>query len=280
MTAAPSTDRLGAVVVTGAAAGLGLAIARLLAEEGTSVVGVDVDAAGLERAQSEIGLEAIVGDVADWATHERAADAAEAAGRLAGWVNNAGIDLQGAAHEVTPEEVEHGLRVLLGSAIAGSAVAVRRMLRSGGGAIVNVSSIQGVVAFPRYLVYGVAKAGMLQIARSIAVDYGRYGIRCATVLPGTMDTPLTRSTLPADLPLEEALAREGELAPLGRVARAEEVAEVVCFLLSERSSYVNGAALVVDGGASARCYAYPPLDLAVPPTGRGTPRPPEAPSRS
>jgi NAD(P)-dependent dehydrogenase (short-subunit alcohol dehydrogenase family) len=272
-----STD---SVVVTGAAAGLGLAVARLLSAEGKRVVGVDLDEAALARAARELGLEPIVGDVAEWATHERAADAAERLGRLTGWVNNAGIDLQGAAHEVTADDVDRGLDVLLGSAIAGTAVAVRRMLRSGGGAIVNVSSIQGLVAFPRYLVYGVAKAGMLHIARSIAVDYGPYGIRCATVLPGTMDTPLTRSTLPSDRPVEEALAREGELAPMGRIAQPEEVAEVVCFLLSERSSYVNGASLVVDGGASARCYPYPPLELAEIPTDRGTPRPPGAPSRS
>lgn len=247
------------VVVTGAAAGLGRATARLLTSAGVRVVGVDVDEAGLERAAGEVGLVPIVGDAADWTTHERAADAAEAAGPLAGWVNNAGIDVQGAAHEIAPADVDRGLAVLLGSAIAGSAVAVRRMLPERSGSIVNVSSIQGLAAFPRYLVYGVAKAGMIQIARSVAVDYGPSGIRCNTVLPGTMDTPLTRSTMSAELPVDEALRREGELAPLGRVAQAEEVAEVVCFLLSERASYVTGASVVVDGGAAARVYAYPPL---------------------
>lgn len=256
----PSEDAV-SVVVTGAAAGLGLEVARLLAAEGTRVIGVDVDEEGLDRAAGEVRLEPVVGDVAEWSTHERAADAAEASGRLAGWVNNAGFDLQGAAHEVAPDDVERGLSVLLGGAVAGSAVAVKRMLPARSGSIVNVSSIQGIAGFPRYLVYGVAKAGMIQIARSIAVDYGPYGIRCNTVLPGTMDTPLTHQTLPPDLPREEALRREGELAPLGRVAQPEEVAEVVRFLLSDRSSYVTGASLVVDGGAAARCYAYPPLEL-------------------
>lgn len=247
--------------MTGAAAGLGLAVARLLAADGVRVVGVDVDGSALARAAEEVGLEPVHGDVAEWATHERAADAAERLGRLSGWVNNAGIDLQGGAHEVTPDEVERGLRILLAGAIAGSAVAVRRMLPARTGSIVNVSSIQGIAGFPRYLVYGVAKAGMIQIARSLAVDYGPFGIRCNTVLPGTMDTPLTHQTLPPELSREEALRREGELAPLGRVAQPEEVAEVVRFLLSERASYVTGASLVVDGGAAARCYAYPPLEL-------------------
>jgi NAD(P)-dependent dehydrogenase (short-subunit alcohol dehydrogenase family) len=248
-------------VVTGAAAGLGLAVARQLVGEGMHVVGVDVDEAGLARAAEELGLEPVAGDVSDWSTHERAADAAEGLGRLACWVNNAGIDIQGAAHEVTEEEVDRGLRILLTGAIAGTAVAVRRMLPSRSGSIVNVSSVQGAAAFPRYLVYGVAKTGVIHIARSVAVDYGPYGIRCNTVLPGTMDTPMTDSVLPPGLPRDEAIRREGELATLGRIARPEEVAEVVCFLLSERASYVTGASLLVDGGAAARCFPYLPPEV-------------------
>lgn len=248
-------------VVTGAAAGLGLAVARQLVAEGTHVVGVDVDAEALSRAADEIGLEPVVGDVSDWSTHERAAEAAEALGPLEAWVNNAGIDIQGAAHEVTPEEVDRGLRVLLTGPIAGTVVAVRHMVPRRRGSIVNVSSVQGAAAFPRYLVYGVAKTGVIHIARSVAVDYGPYGIRCNTVLPGTMDTPMTDSVLPPGIPREDALRLEGELATLGRVARPEEVAEVVCFLLSERASYVTGVSVLVDGGAAARCFAYPPLEL-------------------
>lgn len=255
------SDGPSSAVVTGAAAGLGLAVARQLAAEGARVVGVDVDEPGLAQAADEFSLEPVVGDVADWDTHERAANAAEALGPLASWVNNAGIDIQGAAHEVTEEDVERGLRILLTGCIAGTAVAVRRMLPNRRGAIVNVSSVQGAAAFPRYLVYGVAKTGVIHIARSVAVDYGRHGIRCNTVLPGTMDTPMTDSVLPPDLPREEALEREGELATLGRIASPEEVAEVVCFLLSDRASYVTGASVLVDGGAAARCFAYPPLEL-------------------
>jgi NAD(P)-dependent dehydrogenase (short-subunit alcohol dehydrogenase family) len=254
-------ERPTAAVVTGAAAGLGVAVAGQLVAEGARVVGVDVDAEKLARAAGEVGFEPVVGDIADWSTHERAADAAESLGRLGGWVNNAGIDVQGAAHEVGPDEVDHGLRVLLTGAIAGTVVAVRRMLPARAGSIVNVSSIQGVAAFPRYLVYGVAKTGVIHIARSVAVDYGPFGIRCNTVLPGTMDTPMTDSVLPPGVPRDEALQREGELATLGRIAQPEEVAEVVCFLLSDRASYVTGASVLVDGGAGARCFAYPGLEL-------------------
>jgi NAD(P)-dependent dehydrogenase (short-subunit alcohol dehydrogenase family) len=176
-------------------------------------------------------------------------------------VNNAGIDWVGAAHEIDAEHIERGLRVLQLGTMFGACVAVRRMLAARAGSIVNVSSIQGIAAFPRYFVYDAAKAAILMVTKSIALDYAQHGIRCNALLPGTIETPMTYSTLPPDLDRDEALRREGLLAPMLRVGRPEEMAEVVAFLLSDRASYVNGAAVVADGGASARCYAYPPIDV-------------------
>ena len=199
---------------------------------------------------------AVAGDIGDWSTHERAADAAEAAGSLRAWVNNAGIDWSSGAHEVDAEHIDRGLRVLLNGPMYGTAVAVRRMLAQGGGAIVNVASIQGVAAFPRYYVYGAAKAGVAQIARNVCVDYAQHGIRCNTVLPGTVSTPMTDALLPTDITREEALRIEGELAPMGRVAQPAELAASIAFLVSDEASYVNGASLIVDGGSMARCFAY------------------------
>jgi NAD(P)-dependent dehydrogenase (short-subunit alcohol dehydrogenase family) len=126
---------------------------------------------------------------------------------------------------------------------------------------VNVSSIQAVATFPRFYVYGAAKAAVLQLSRSVAVDYGPYGIRCNAVLPGTIETPMLDAAIPEGMPRDEALRLEGELSPLGRVAQPAEIAEVVAFLLSDRASYVNGVSIAVDGGASARCYAYPPVEV-------------------
>jgi NAD(P)-dependent dehydrogenase (short-subunit alcohol dehydrogenase family) len=250
------------VVVTGAAMGAGRAIAERLIADGHDVIGVDRDAPALAATAGELELVAVEGDVGDWETHERAADAAERVGPLAGWVNNAGIDIQGGAHEVTPADIERGLRVLQVGVMYGTAVAVRRMLARRAGSIVNISSIQGVAAFPRYFVYGAAKAAVLQVCRSVAVDYGPYGIRCNAVLPGTIETPMLDAVLPPHLPRDEALRRESELSPLGRVAQPGEIADVVAFLLSDRASYVSGASIVVDGASTARCFAYPPLDLA------------------
>jgi len=249
-------------VVTGAAMGIGRGIAARLLADGTTVVAVDRSAEALERAAAELGgrFVPVVGDIGEWATHERAADAAAEHGELRRWVNNAGIDWVGGAHEVDATHIEQGLRVLLEGPMFGSAVAVRRMLGKGG-AIVNISSIQGVAAFPRYYVYDAAKAGVLMATKSIAVDYAPHGIRANAVLPGCIETPMTYSTLPSGLDRDEALRREGELAPMGRVGQPEEIAEVVAFLLSDRAAYVTGAEIIADGGAMARCFAYPPLDV-------------------
>jgi NAD(P)-dependent dehydrogenase (short-subunit alcohol dehydrogenase family) len=246
-------------VVTGAAMGIGQAIARRLVAEGVHVVAIDLNAAALHATSTEIGggITAVIGDVGDWETHERAADAAQATAPLRYWVNNAGIDLVGGAHEVTPQEIARGLRVLQLGMMYGTAIAVRRMLPARAGSIVNISSIQGITAFPRYVTYQAAKAAVAMISKGVAVDYGLVGIRCNAVLPGTVATPMMEAGLPPALPREEAVRREGQLAPLGRVAQSEEIAEVVAFLLSERASYVTGATIVVDGGATARCYAYP-----------------------
>src|SRR5262245_55644986 len=143
----------------------------------------------------------------------------------------------------------------------GACIAVRRMLPARTGSIVNVSSIQGIAAFPRYFVYEAAKAAVLMATKSIAVDYGPFGIRCNALLPGTIETPMTYSTLPPELDRDEALRQEGLLAPMLRVGQPEEMAEVVAFLLSDRASFVNGAEIVADGGASARCFAYPAFRL-------------------
>jgi NAD(P)-dependent dehydrogenase (short-subunit alcohol dehydrogenase family) len=246
-------------VVTGAAMGIGRAILEKLATEGMHVVAVDWNEEALRTTTTEVdgAVEPVCGDVGEWETHLRAARVAEAAAPVRHWVNNAGIDIAGGAHEVTPQEIERGLRVLQLGVMYGTAVATRGMLARRAGSIVNVSSIQGVSAFPRYFIYQAAKAAVIMLSKGVAVDYGPFGIRCNAVLPGTVETPMTYASLPSGVPREKALQQEGALAPLGRVAQPGEIAEVVRFLLSDAASYVTGASIVVDGGATARCYAYP-----------------------
>lgn len=255
----------GVVVVTGAAKGIGRAICERLQADEQLVVAVDIDETALTSVASSMGPACIplVGDIVQWDTHERAAEEAKRAGRLTGWVNNAGIDVVGAAHEVDEHDLRKALDVLQLAPMFGCSVAVREMLPLRRGSIVNISSIQGAYAFPGYYAYQAAKAAVTMISKGIAVDYGVHGIRCNAVLPGSIDTPMTRATLARDAggDLEEALRHEGELAALGRVGRAAEIAEVVEFLLSERASYLSGAAIPVDGGATARCFRYPAIEV-------------------
>lgn len=255
-----------AAVVTGAANGIGRAIAEELVARGHLVVAVDIDEAGLDTLASTAGgaVVPVAGDIRQQQTHQRAADAAVQHGRLDHWINNAGAEVLGGAHEVTEEDLRAGLDLLLLGPMLGLTTAVRRMLPLRSGSIVNITSTQGSAAFPRFLVYGSAKAALLQATRSVALDYAAYGIRCNAVSPGAVDTPLARAAIPAGVDVDEALRREGLLAPMGRVGSVAEVARAVAWIGSVDASYLTGHDLVVDGGQSVRNYPYPVIPLDAP----------------
>lgn len=234
------TDKV--VIVTGAARGQGAAEVRLLTEAGARVVSTDVladEGAEVAAAAGAIFVSHDVSSAADWDRVVRTA--VDTHGRIDGLVNNAAI-FEGAGLRATDEATyRRVVEINQIGVFLGMAAVTEPMIAQGSGSIVNVSSVAGLRGFPAYA-YTATKHAVTGMTRTAARELGPLGIRVNSVHPGVIDTPM----LPTD--------RGDNLAgatPLGRVGDAEEAAAVVLFLLSDASSYVNGAQLTVDGGLTA-----------------------------
>ncbi|MCP2337005.1 SDR family NAD(P)-dependent oxidoreductase [Actinomadura rupiterrae] len=245
-------------VVTGAGRGIGRAVvSRLLDVPDAVVVAVERDAGALAWAAGEPRVRTVTGDAGDAATAERAADLAEEAGTLAGWVNNAAVFRDASPHDTSARELMDLVALNLGMPMTGCTTAIRRFLAAGTpGAIVNVTSHQARRAVPGCVPYVTAKAAIEGLTRALAVEYGPRGIRVNAVAPGSVRTERYEAFL-ADLGPERAADVErqmGELHPLGRVALAAEVASAVVHLLSDEASFITGATVPVDGGRSVLAH--------------------------
>jgi NAD(P)-dependent dehydrogenase (short-subunit alcohol dehydrogenase family) len=233
-------------VVTGGGSGIGRAAGSRLAAGGFRVAVVD-----LRPGEPPAGGLAVRADVADETAVGRAfADVVEHLGPVAVLVAAAGVTGSRRATTLHLTPVEEWDRVqavnVRGMFLCARAV-LPGMVEAGAGHLILVASVAGLVAFPGRCAYTASKGAVLQLARSVAVDYARYGIRANAVCPGFADTPMTRWRLDDPAMRAEVEAR----IPLGRVATADEVAEAIVLLASGRLAYMTGQALVVDGGWTA-----------------------------
>jgi NAD(P)-dependent dehydrogenase (short-subunit alcohol dehydrogenase family) len=251
------TDQI--AIVTGGTRGIGLATVELFLKEGASVAYCGRDGSLGEQIQSRLTTEwdgrcaFFQCDVGSEDQVARlVASCKEQLGRPTILINNAGVNANFDAVEMTAEEWEQFFAVDLKATWLASKHALPHMVEAGRGAIVNVSSIHGFVSLPGFFPYGAAKAGLVGLTRNLALDYGPKGIRVNVVCPGFTRTRLVQESIDLADDREAAEVKMVAGVALGRIGSPEEVAQVIRFLASEEASYVTGASLLVDGGLTAR----------------------------
>ena len=242
-------------LVTGAAQGIGEACARRFAREGAHVVLADVDATRGQALATELGGLYVHCDVGDKAQVDAlVAQAVAAYGDIDVLVNNAGIFKAADFLDITEADFDAVLRVnLKGAFLVGQAVA-RVMATAGGGTIVNMSSVNGVMAIPTIASYNVSKGGINQLTRVMALALADKNIRVNAVAPGTIATELAAKAV---LTSEEAKQKILSRTPMKRLGEPSEIADVVAWLASDASSYVTGEIVTVDGGRMTLNYTVP-----------------------
>ncbi len=244
-------------MVTGAASnpGLGHAIVQLFAREGAKLVISDIDEKGLAACEAEAvaaGAEVLafsqdVTSESGWA--DAIAAARERFGQLDVLVNNAGIAVLRPLDEFTLDDYNRQMTVNMTSVFLGTRAAVASMRETGGGAIVNMSSIAGLVGVPGVSVYSASKAGVHVFSKGVALECARDNIRCNTVHPGLIDTNMQQLAL-KDNPEQYDILNDS--VPVGRMGTPLELAQAVLFLASDDASYITGTELIVDGGLIAQ----------------------------
>jgi NAD(P)-dependent dehydrogenase (short-subunit alcohol dehydrogenase family) len=221
-----------------------------------------MNAASVQQAAAELAAKghaaiAIVADVADEASTERMMRETEAAfGRIDFIHQNAAVQIEKLLHETTPAEWDRLMSINLRAMFLGARAVLPRMMAAGGGAIVNSASILSLSADQILPAYTASKHGVLGLTRAIAVTeaYASKGIRCNCICPGDIRTPMVEQYWAAAPDPAEAERATTAHYPMKRIGTPKEMADTVCFLVSDRAAFINGAHLVVDGGVMAKCY--------------------------
>ncbi|MEO8485124.1 MAG: glucose 1-dehydrogenase [Betaproteobacteria bacterium] len=248
-------------IVTGAAQGIGLAIATRLYADGARVLLCDLDKRRADAAangldESGARTRALAGDVSKKTTAVALVEAAVAAfGRVDILVNNAGITHAAEFLDLEEADFDRVLAVNLKSMFLCGQAAARRMVAQGhGGAIVNLSSVNAVLAIPNQVPYCVSKGGVAQLTKVMALSLASHGIRVNAIGPGTIATEMAKKAV---LGSEEAKRRILSRTPMGRLGEPEEVAAIAAFLASDDASYVTGQTIYPDGGRLGLNYTVP-----------------------
>jgi NAD(P)-dependent dehydrogenase (short-subunit alcohol dehydrogenase family) len=240
-------------IITGAASGLGAACARLFADEGARLVLVDVNEGALSGVCCQIpGSISVVGSVSDEATAQRAVGAAIAGfGGVNVLVNNAAIDplSAGSVSNTSVDDWDRVIAVNLRGAFLFARAVLPSMVAQGSGVLVHTASISAIRPTPDEAAYCVSKAALVQLSRSIALDYAAKGIRSNTVCPGFLEAVMSdRAGSLTNEQRADRSATASRIVPLGREGRYSEIANAVLFLASASAGYVTGTTLTVDGG--------------------------------
>ena len=242
-------------VVTGAAMGIGKACADTLAAQGARVVLADIDREVGQAASDALGEAArfIHVDVRNFGQMQAMADlAVEAFGGIDILVNNAALAQGGVVDEIGEEDWLKVIDTNLSSVWRGMKVCVPHMRARGSGAVVNMSSVQGLIGFKGWPAYAAAKGGINALTKQAAVDLAPHGIRVNAVAPGTIMTPLNEKLFESMDDPSDLIETWNKAHPIGRFGEAQEVADLVAFLASDKASFITGEIVRVDGGLAVR----------------------------
>lgn len=253
--------------ITGAASGLGCAIARRLADDGCAIVAVDRDRAALDRVVADLAatgarVTALQVDVTDFDAMQRAGEQAEAFGAIDRVVAVAGITSFGEAHSMGKDQWDQMISINLTGVWHTARHLLGPMLERGHGSIVNIASVAGQVGLPGTPHYSAAKGGVIALTRQMAMEYADRGIRVNAVAPGEIPTPMLTAAFmkralragrtDTEVAVERILGDRVRDYPMGRLGTPEDIADCVAWLSGDEASWVTGQTITVDGGFTTR----------------------------